>query len=340
MKLLLTIDTEADNQWRTDASLATTNLEHVPRFQALCERFDFPPTYLCTHEVAVSRAFKGTLARWARDGRAEVGAHLHPWSTPPVDDAWDLAGRARTYPSELPDDLLQAKLSTLTTAIGDRLGTPPTSYRAGRWGFSPAQVLALTELGYEVDCSVTPLISWANDRGLRSGGPDFSRAPLAPYTLSRRNVCRSGRSSLLEVPVTIVHTSSAMRRSRALRRWFRRYRRSWPARAGDRFYRLAPQWFRPYPGMTADRLIAVYETANALGVPAVELMLHSSELMPGGSPYNPTAAAVDDLFRRLEATFAHLMAHGAEGITLTGFARSRATVPQTAKGDASDLAIP
>ena len=75
--------------------------------------------------------------------------------------------------------------------------------------------------------------------------------------------------------------------------------------------------------MSAQRLIAVYETAKALGVPAVEMMLHSSELMPGGSPYNRTPAAVDDLFRRLELTFSHLAARGVEGMTLTGFAESR-----------------
>ena len=322
MKLILTVDTEADNQWESGAELTTANLDHVPRFQALCERFEFPPTYLCTHEVITSAAFDKTLRRPARAGRAEIGAHLHPWSTPPFDPAWDEAGRARTYPSELPANLLESKLRTLTTTLGNRIGQAPTSYRAGRWGFSIAQVTLLGKLGYLVDCSVTPLVSWARDRGLKAGGPDYTKAPLVPYPLSRRDVCFAGSSKVLEVPVTIVYTSRMMRRSRPLRRWFRRHRRSWPARAGDRFLRLAPQWFRPYPQMSADRLIAVYETASRLGVPAVEMMLHSSELMPGGSPYNRTPAAVDDLFHRLERTFAHLASCGVKGMTLTEFARS------------------
>ena len=54
------------------------------------------------------------------------------------------------------------------------------------------------------------------------------------------------------------------------------------------------------------------------------MMLHSSELMPGGSPYNRTPGAVDDLFRRLETTFTHLASRGVEGMTLTDFARFRA----------------
>ncbi len=84
--------------------------------------------------------------------------------------------------------------------------------------------------------------------------------------------------------------------------------------------------------MSAQRLIAVYETANALGVPAVEMILHSSELMPGGPPYDRTSAAVDDLFQRLEITFSHLSARGVEGMTLAEFAR-----PRSATGRAKSL---
>ena len=326
MKLILTVDTEADNQWDVGAELTTDNLGYVPRFQALCEHFEFPPTYLCTYEVVTSAVFDGTLGQPARNGHAEIGAHLHPWSTPPFDAVWDDADRGHPYPSELPTELLQSKLRTLTATLGDRLGQAPTSYRAGRWGFSPAQVLALVRLGYLVDCSITPLVSWVADIGLRGGGPDFRKAPLAPYGLSQRDVCQAGNSGLLEVPVTILHTSALMRRSHLVRSMFRRHRRSIPMRAADRFLRLAPQWFRPYPGMSAERLITVYEAANAFGLPAVEMMLHSSELMPGASPYNRTPAAVDDLFHRLERTFAHLVSRGVEGMTLTEFARSHSPI--------------
>lgn len=326
MKLILTVDTEADNQWDVGAELTTDNLGYVPRFQALCEHFEFPPTYLCTYEVVTSAVFDGTLGQPARNGHAEIGAHLHPWSTPPFDAVWDDADRGHPYPSELPTELLQSKLRTLTATLGDRLGQAPTSYRAGRWGFSPAQVLSLVRLGYLVDCSITPLVSWVADIGLRGGGPDFRKAPLAPYGLSQRDVCQTGNSGLLEVPVTILHTSALMRRSHLVRSMFRRHRRSIPMRAADRFLRLAPQWFRPYPGMSAERLITVYEAANAFGLPAVEMMLHSSELMPGASPYNRTPAAVDDLFHRLERTFAHLVSRGVEGMTLTEFARSHSPI--------------
>ena len=323
MQLIVTVDAEADNQWDVGAPQTTANLAEVPRFQRLCDQFGFPPTYLCTHEIVTSSSFRGTIAAYASDGRAEVGAHLHPWSTPPFDAAWDGVDAARPYPSELPPDLVARKLDTLTSVIADRAGARPVSYRAGRWGLSAVQIGLLVALGYRVDCSVTPGVSWQADIGLRDGGPDFGDAPAAPYVVSSHDPTRPGDSGLLEVPVTILHTSWLMRRSRLLRRSYRRRRRSLPWRAADRFFHVAPQWLRPYPHMTAERLIAVADTAHRLGRPVLEMMLHSSELLPGGSTYNPTPASVDRFFDRLTRLFQHLASRGVGGVTLTDFARER-----------------
>jgi hypothetical protein len=51
MDVILTIDTEADGQWDRPTRVTTENLEHIPRFQALCARYRLKPTYLCTHEI-------------------------------------------------------------------------------------------------------------------------------------------------------------------------------------------------------------------------------------------------------------------------------------------------
>ena len=323
MKLIVTVDTEADNQWDVSAPQTVANLEALPRFQRLCDAHGFPPTYLCTYEVVTSERFSETIGPAAGDGRAEVGAHLHPWSTPPFVDEWDGPGTARPYPSELPSELLAHKLAALTSAVEAGAGRRPTSYRAGRWGFSAPQIAVLTSLGYEVDCSVTPGVSWRTDRGLREGGPDFTAAWVEPYELAADDACRVGSSGLLEVPVTILHTNALMRAFRSLRRSYQHHRRSWPWRAANRLLQVAPQWLRPQPHMTSQRLIAVAETARALDLPVLELMLHSSELLPGASPSNPTSEAVERVFDRLSRLFTHLVSRGVTGATLTGFARTR-----------------
>jgi hypothetical protein len=320
MQCIITIDTEGDNQWDLSAPKATENIRFIPRFQALCERYGFPPTYLCTYDVVESPHFDAVLLPLHREGRAEIGAHLHPWTTPPESE-WDRGALGFAYPSELPLDVFTAKLERLTDLLTRKLGAAPRSYRAGRWGLAAAHVPVLRRLGYVVDCSVTPLQNWV-DTGARGPGQDFSEAPVHPYGIAADDVTKPGISGLLEVPVTILHVNGWMRQSPALRAAYRRHRKTLPARVCNRLFDVAPRWFRPFTDMSAERLIEVYETAKRLDLPVVEMMFHSSELMPGGSPHNPTAGDVDRLFARLEAVFARLQGDGVTGSTLTAFARS------------------
>ena len=211
------------------------------------------------------------------------------------------------------------KLECLTAVLASKLGSPPRSYRAGRWGLSAAHIPILLQSGYIVDCSVTPLLSWT-DPGARERGQDFSEAPVKPYFMAWGDPAREGASGLLEVPVTILCTNGLMRRSPLFRAAYRRYRKTRPARLLNRMFQIAPRWFRPFSDMSVARLKAVYETARLLELPAVEMMFHSSELMPNGSPHNPTVESVDRLYERLDELFAYLKEQRVEGITLSAFA--------------------
>jgi hypothetical protein len=322
MDVIVTIDTEADNQWdRSKTELSTENLEFVPRFQELCNRFGLKPTYLCTWEIIEDPRFD-SLRRYQEAGLAEVGAHLHPWTTPPMEHSQNGIERAafHTYPSELDPAIFGEKLGCLTERIQSRTGIRPRSYRAGRWGFSAEHVPILISLGYLVDCSVTPLKSWEHVPGAVQGGPDFRAAPAAPYFLDFNDVCRSGQSQLLEVPVTILFTNANLARSKRLQDLYFRYRRTLPIKAMNKLFRLDPQWFRPYAHMSGERLKSVYQAARQAGLPAVEMMFHSSELMPGGSPYHPDETAIERLYEKLERVFAYLQNASCTGMTLTEFA--------------------
>jgi hypothetical protein len=318
VKVIITIDTEADNQWGLAPSQETENIRFIPRFQALCERYRFAPTYLCTYEIASAKAFDDILRPLHASGCAEIGAHLHPWTTPPL-SRWDRGEKALAYPSELPIGVYASKLESLTELLADKIGAPPRSYRAGRWGLSAAHVPVLLRHGYIVDCSVTPLVRWT-DRGAQEHGQDFVDAPVRPYFMAWGDPAREGTSSLLEVPVTILYTNALMRRSPMLRGVYGRHRRSTLARLLNRTFVIAPQWFRPFADMTVGRLRAVFDTARDLDLPVIEMMFHSSELMPKGSPHSPDEEAVERLFERLDGTFAFLAREGVEGSTLTAFA--------------------
>jgi hypothetical protein len=77
--------------------------------------------------------------------------------------------------------------------------------------------------------------------------------------------------------------------------------------------------------MTFERLKAVYKAAVRERLPAIEMMFHSSELMPGGSPYHPDADAVGRLNGKLEQVFGYLRDQGCRATTLTAFARDFAS---------------
>ena len=83
--ILVGVDTEADDQWTQAGrrSLGVRNAERLPALQSLFEGFGVRPTYLVTHEMASRPGSAAILRDLAHTGRCEIGAHLHPWSSPP-----------------------------------------------------------------------------------------------------------------------------------------------------------------------------------------------------------------------------------------------------------------
>src|SRR5262249_46255785 len=92
--VLVGVDTEADDQWTLAGRkrLEVRNAERLPGLQALFESLGVRPSYLVTHEMATDKASAPVLRALAKSGRCEIGAHLHPWSSPPFRPE-DLEGR-------------------------------------------------------------------------------------------------------------------------------------------------------------------------------------------------------------------------------------------------------
>jgi hypothetical protein len=320
MDFVLSIDTEADGQWTHGRPVSCANVAYWQPFQRLCAAHGVPPTYLVTSEMATDRRACELLSQWATDGVAEVGAHLHPWTTPPFGEAPGLRynDAAHVFPCALPDDMFRAKLATLTTQIVDNVGVHPLSYRAGRYGMSAANARIAAELGYVVDSSVTPLLAWG-ERGAsgKEKGPDFRRLPATPFI-----AVGSGDPGLVEIPVTIAITGQHVRRHPGLTGAYL----SLPAKAARKVLcagRREPQpcWLRPRPRMRAADLEVVWRTVEELDVPVAVMMFHSSELMPGGSPYRPTRRSVTRLLATLDEFIRFVDRVGGSPATLSAAAR-------------------
>jgi hypothetical protein len=323
MQIIVTVDTEPDNEWSEGPSLRCDNLRHVPRFQELCDRFRFPVSYLITYDVARDPVGIELLRDYLARGVCEVGAHLHPWSTPPGSTAGKTGDRySRPFPCEYPEAVLREMCANLTEAIERAFEVRPTSYRAGRFGFDEVGARLLLELGYTVDCSVTPGVSWARHVGRPggNGGPSFLEAPAYPYFISPDRITRPGDGKLLELPVTILYLRwPFVRQGRATEIWTRAAEGRLLGKVARRLG-YARKWFRPYPNSRGKDLIEVYRAAKRAELPVLQMMLHSSELMPGASPYRPDQESIERLYEDLEEVFVAVSSDGVTGTTLAGFA--------------------
>jgi peptidoglycan/xylan/chitin deacetylase (PgdA/CDA1 family) len=304
--VLLGVDTEADNQWEAASRdhLTVRNIEALPRLQKLCDEYGVRPTYLLTYEVAIDEGAKAILRDLAATGRCEIGTHHHPWTTPPLVDG-------HLYPLNLEPSHFAAQLRTLTDKVAEVSGRRPVSYRAGRNGFAGWQVELLENEGYIVDSSVDPFF---NER--KKGGPSFAGAPRTPYFVGDENPCRPGSSPLLELPIT-----SAL--NRRWPQWLQTaYAGFTPAYQFRRVLRLMkivrPIWLRPSYSKTEDMLLLAKRIVSTRE-PLANIIFHSSELIPGGSPYNATEADVDRFYDALRELLSFLSDKGVEGRTFREF---------------------
>jgi len=307
--VLVGVDTEADDQWSAAGrqALSVRNAERLPALQALFDGLGVRPTYLVTHEMATREESAPVLRELAAAGRCEIGTHLHPWSSPPYRPE-DLAGR---YPHQLPTELLRRQLTELTEVIERAVGRRPTSYRAGRHGFDERSLVMLEELGYTVDTSVDPLF---NER--RKGGPVFAGAPLLPYRPDYRDVRRPGGARILEIPVTAATTPPLPKPLERL------YASLPPIPYRGAFKRLGLRavWLRPSYTALPDMLAFATRLAERR-VPCFNILFHSSELLPGGSPYTPDQPSVDLFLDHLRRVLDHLTGRlGGVGRTYAEFA--------------------
>lgn len=174
--LLVVIDTEEEFDWYGPFDRKKTGVEHmrkIDRVQDVFDEFGIRPTYVVDYPVASQPAGAETLREIVASGRAEVGAHLHPWVSPPHEEE---VNAFHSYPGNLPPELERRKLEELTRTIEAGVGVRPRTYKAGRYGLGGHTPETLAALGFEVDLSPCPPFDFRSD-----GGPDWSSFPVDPF---------------------------------------------------------------------------------------------------------------------------------------------------------------
>jgi hypothetical protein len=296
VSLILSLDTEEDNWAPTRTGWTVENARSLPQWHVFCRRVGVYPSYLVTYSMASTPWAAAILRDLASDGTTEIGAHLHPWNTPPSEEP---EPRHFTMLRHYPLASQIAKLESLRESVFGITGTVPTVFRAGRFGLGRDTVTALVRCGFDVDTSVTPHFSWAD----YDAGPDFIGAPMHAYRVDGIEDLRrhAPGGSIIEVPLSSGHTRFAPRTWRRLGRIFghpvsRAMRlASVSARVGlTRRCILSPEVHAVEDMVSLSRVIV------QAGIPHLHMFLHSSTLRAGLSPFGRTQSDVHRIYDRIE----------------------------------------
>ncbi len=294
---LISIDAEGDNfwQWSPGDPISTKNAAYVYRFQALCEKYGYKPTYLTNYEMACDRRFVELIKPAAQEGRCEVGMHLHAWNTPPeyvLPVRADIRPGECAYLVEYPTDIMEEKIKFMTLFLEKTFGIRPYVHRAGRWATDARYFQLLNDHGYTVDCSVAPLMDMRAAKGFteNSQGSDYTNFPKTPYFIDG--------TQILEIPMTVrmnhsIKKTNSMNPKRILRNCYR----AWKGRGII--------WLRPN-GRNLDDLKYLARKAARSKCDYLMFMLHTSEMMPGGSPVFRTEEDIEKLYADLEVFFKYV----------------------------------
>ena len=295
---IITVDTEGDNLWSFcyGDTVSTKNTEYIPRFQELCEKYGFKPVYLTNYEMAMDDAWVEYSSEKLSEGKCEIGMHLHAWNTPPLFDLPSLYN-GLPYVTEYPTEIIEKKVAEMIHLLKERYHTDIISHRSGRWALNDEYLDILYKYGIRVDCSTTPGIDLKLNRGRTvSAGNDYSKYPKRPYMM---------KNGILQIPMS----------TRSIRRFHGATFKSKVKHLlfGDKL------WLRPLSGSLEELTYLTKKIEKESETPCLEFMIHSSELMPGGSPYFETQNDIENMFNVMDAYFWDLKNRGYNGCTLKDY---------------------
>ena len=281
-ELFIIVDTEEEFDWSAPfsrESVGVTAIQEVGRLQQTVAPYGLKPTYVVDYPVAATSSSAETLGAFAQAGECRIGAHLHPWVTPPFDEPL-IPEMSFGCNLGLPIEL--AKMKELTATIAAQLRVRPRVFKAGRYGLGASTVSILESLDYDVDTSVIPHMDFRAESGPSFLG--FSPKP-AVFGHARR---------MLELPCTTGFIGAARRLGETLHGVASSAALE-PLRAVGILSRsgLLNRVMLSPEGNTLDEMKALSRALHADGLRTFALTFHSPSLKPGCTRYVRTGADRD-----------------------------------------------
>ena len=303
--LTVVVHTEEEFDWDKPYDRNATGVQHmrhIDRAQRIFDQYGIVPNYVIDYPIASQALAVEPLKSFADAGRALIGAHLHPWVSPPYVEE---VNARNSYPGNLPRELEAEKLRRLTEKIAQSFGTHPLTYLAGRYGFGANTGAILEELGYEVDISPAVPIDFSAD-----GGPDYSGYTSDPYWFGKGRKLlglpgTGGYVGWLRAGATPLYKAITLPIMRDIRVAGLCAR----LRLMERI-RLSPEDY------SEPEMRRLTRTLLDDGVRIFIFSFHSPSVMPGGTPYVRSQADLDRFLDKCRRYFDFFM-HELAGIAMT-----------------------
>ena len=292
--VICSVDTEEDDWEPRRDGVTVNNLGQLPRLTDLMEELNAPVTYFVTYAVAAHGASCRALRKVVDQGNGEIGAHLHPWNTPPLTES---ISPPNLMLNNLPGSLQFSKLRQLTDRLEDAFGRAPASFRAGRSGLGSSTIDAIRRCGYTIDSSVMPFYDLSSVHG-----PSYVGAPNSVYCIGENGDALEPLNTgpVLEIPVSSAYSRVPFERWDAIhRRLGSRLAqglqlRGLAARTGFlRKIALKPELESVEDMLALSRILVEQGTSH------LQVMWHSPSLLPGTTPFVHTSADRDRLLARI-----------------------------------------
>ena len=318
--VICSVDTEEDDWEPRRDGVTVNNVGQLPRLGELMGELNAPVTYFVTHAVAADAGSCRVLRKMVDQGNSEIGAHLHPWNTPPLTES---ISPPNLMLNNLPASLQFSKLRQLTDRLGDAFGLAPASFRAGRSGLGSSTIDVIRRCGYTIDSSVMPFYD------LRPvHGPTFVGAPNRAYCIGENGNALDPLDAgpILEIPVSSAYSRVPFERWDAIHRRLgsrvgRAIRLPGLASRAGLVSKLA---LKPELESVKD-MLRLARTLIGQGCSHLQIMWHSPSLLPGTSPFVRTPAERDRLLARIRGFVEGLRRTGpVRFVTLSQAARSLA----------------
>lgn len=292
----MTIDTEEEWEWGNGwpvSRVSLQNVQNLPTFQDCCEKYGAAVTYFVVWSVLNERSSRQVVLDLAERPRVEIGMHVHPWCTPPIDNPTPTT--SETYIHNLPEEKIRAKLTTVYEAFREQ-DLHPVSFRGGRYSSGKTVHDFLREKGFLADVSAIPFTKLDDP-----DAPDYRHRDLRPRRLPPNH---RYDKPFWDLPLTMGFT----RRPTGLwRRFYQQVEGSWLRRLrligiAEALGLVKRIWLN-FEVFSAKEMLQLLKALRPRRLPFICFTVHSSSLMAGGNPYVRTKEEEQQLVRNVEEVF-------------------------------------